>query len=90
MRICLRRPRDREHGFVVLIIIVLLAILAALAVGNNVALSHLKRELRLTEQRQLQRVGFSPATNQPPLLAPASSGNVEAAKPRPAGPAKEP
>jgi uncharacterized protein HemX len=50
------RRRQSERGSAVLIILALLVIMVALAVGNNLALGHLQRELQLTERRQQQRL----------------------------------
>ncbi len=57
-----------ERGFAVLVVIVLLVIMTSLAIGNNIALGHLYRELRLLDQRQQKRlaVGKATTTNAPP------------------------
>lgn len=64
-----------------LIILVLLAAMASLAVGNSVALGHLRKELRLIEQRQLRHSGAVSATNRPPpprALVPAKTASLTA------------
>ena len=59
------RSRSSENGSAALIVLILLAIMVTLAIGNNLALGHLERELRLIEHRQLQRYGGAAITNQP-------------------------
>lgn len=59
-----RARRRSEQGLAVLIVIVLLAIMAALAMNNNLVLGRLQKELRLVEHRQAQRANRSPATNE--------------------------
>jgi hypothetical protein len=56
----------------VLVVIVLLAIMAALAVGNNVTIATLQRELRLIERRQQQRLGVLSVTNAPISIKPST------------------
>jgi type II secretory pathway component PulJ len=60
-----RAGRRAEGGFTVFVMLVLLLIMAALAVGNNVALGHLQQELRLIERRQQQRQSPAASTNAP-------------------------
>jgi type II secretory pathway component PulJ len=75
IRLHRRNNRNTERGFAVLVVIVLLAIMAALAVGNNVTIATLQRELRLVERRQQQRVETLSATNAPvPIRVATSSG----------------
>jgi type II secretory pathway component PulJ len=79
MRISLRsaitgrqRRRGPVNGFAVLVVLVLLAIMASLAIGNNVALGHLKRELQLLERRQQRHHENIAATNASAASAPAA------------------
>jgi hypothetical protein len=46
-------------------VFILLAIIVALAIGNNIALAHLQSELRLVERRQLSRHESRVSTNTP-------------------------
>ena len=61
----IRAPRS-ENGSAALIVLVLLGVMVTLAIGNNIALGHLERELRLVDNRQLQRYGGAAITNLPP------------------------
>jgi hypothetical protein len=49
----------------VFVVLVLLVIMAGFAIGNNVALGHLQRELRLVSSRQQQRHAAMNSTNAP-------------------------
>ena len=60
-----RTARGEESGFTVLVVLVFLLIMASLAVGNNIALSHLQRELRLVERQQQQHYLAIGTTNAP-------------------------
>ena len=60
-----QRPRGLGNGFAVLVVLVLLAIMASLAIGNNIALAHLKRELQLVERRQQRHNQATNTTNGP-------------------------
>ena len=60
------KTRTPEQGFAVFVVIVLLAIMASLAIGNNVALAHLQRELRLIDKRHQMRHESEKGTNAPP------------------------
>ena len=66
---CAGRPTARscgsQRGFAVLVVLVLLVIMASFAIGNNVALGHLERELGLVERRQQQRHAAMNPTNAP-------------------------
>ncbi len=48
------RQLSRERGSATLVVLVLLFLMAALALGNNRALRQLHQELNLIEQRQLR------------------------------------
>ena len=67
----LKRGRG-ENAFAVFVVIVLLAIMASLAISNNVALGHLHREIQLLERRHQKRQESAKATNAPPAAAAAS------------------
>lgn len=54
MRIALQLPRER--GSATLVVLVLLFLMAALALGNNRTLRQLHQELNLIEQRQLRNL----------------------------------
>ena len=58
-----RARRDSRSGFTVLVVLALLLIMASLAIGNNIALDHLQRELRLIERRQQNRLATTNQTN---------------------------
>ena len=66
------KHRRSERGFAVFVVLVLLVAMAALTIGNNVALGQLQRELHLIESRQVRRSGAIVATNQP-VLRPSAS-----------------
>ena len=68
-----RRKGRHENAFAVLVVIILLAIMASLAISNNVALGHLHREIQLLERRHQKRHERAPATNAPPAATPAST-----------------
>lgn len=62
------RPfQNSERGSASLIVFALIVVVGSFAVSNNIALAHLQKELRLVEQRQLQRSGAVARTNQPPV-----------------------
>jgi type II secretory pathway component PulK len=46
-----------RRGSAVLIVLVLLTLMAAIVVSNNLTLHHLERNLRLIERKQLKRSG---------------------------------
>lgn len=74
------RSRPGEHGFAAsVIVLALLAVLAALILGNSRVVHSLQRELRLVEQRQRSRPGLTttlPAPETPPRpSAPAAAGS---------------
>jgi hypothetical protein len=62
-----------ENAFAVLVVIILLAIMASLAISNNVALGHLHREIQLLERRHQKRHESGKATNAPPAATTAST-----------------
>jgi len=63
--------RRGEQGSATLVVFILLTLLVAMVIGNTRTLHHLKTELRLVEQKQLQRCQ-PPATNAvPERLVPA-------------------
>jgi hypothetical protein len=67
------KPQIPERGFAVFVVIVLLAIMASLAISNNVALAQLQRELRLIDKRHQKRHESEKATNAPPTATVAST-----------------
>jgi hypothetical protein len=69
------RARRDEHGFVAsVIVLALLAVLAALILGNSRVVHSLQRELRLVEQRQRSRPGLEATPRAPARPAPAPAG----------------
>ena len=52
--------RHRRNGSAVLVLLILLVIMTLLATANSSALLHLRHELRLLDQRQVQRLKASP------------------------------
>ncbi|MEI6786594.1 MAG: hypothetical protein WCQ21_37440 [Verrucomicrobiota bacterium] len=50
------RPRQRQSGSAVIVVMALLAILLVYVAGNIRTLSHLGRELRLLERQQTRRL----------------------------------
>ncbi|HLX72425.1 MAG TPA: hypothetical protein VKV04_22630 [Verrucomicrobiae bacterium] len=51
--------RNRQKGSVVLVFITLLAIMVILATANSKALFYLHRNIKLVEQRQIERLNAS-------------------------------
>lgn len=87
------RTRSGERGSAVLVVLALLLIMAALALGNNRTLHQLHQELDLLEQHQLRKPGttkqlrpISPA----PAAEPATATTSDAESPAPSDPAPEP
>ena len=60
----------RENGSAVLILITLLAVMLLLLTANSSALLHLHRELKLLDQRQLERLKASQTNVVTSVLAP--------------------
>jgi hypothetical protein len=73
MRATGSKGRTSERGFAVFVVMVLLAIMASLAISNNVALGQLHRELRLIDKKHLKRYESAKATNAPPAVGAAST-----------------
>jgi hypothetical protein len=71
----LRLRRSCEQGSATLVVLALLFIMAALALGNNRTLHHLHQELDLLEQRQL---GKSPPGNPPLTIVPVAAPGLGA------------
>jgi type II secretory pathway component PulK len=61
----IRRP-SRESGSAVIFVLILLFIVVVFVAANTVTLNTLRRQVKLVEQRQVQRLAQS-VTNQPPL-----------------------
>jgi hypothetical protein len=87
------RFRAGERGSAVLVVLALLFIMAALALGNNRTLHQLHQELDLLEQHQLRP---PESVRKPRLIVPASVSTSaeatpsEAESPSPVAPAPEP
>lgn len=58
-----RRPLRGERGFASVIVLALLFVMIALILGNGRVVHSLAQELRLVEQRQLQKYGGLAITN---------------------------
>ena len=54
-----------ERGSVVLLLLVLLGIMAVYLASNNLALNQLHRDLRLIEQKQIEKFSHPPAPVSP-------------------------
>jgi len=52
--------RHRQNGSAVVVLLILLVIMVLLSTANTNALIHLRQELRLLEQRQVQRLKTTP------------------------------
>jgi hypothetical protein len=85
------RTRSGERGSAVLVVLALLLIMAALALGNNRTLHQLHQELDLLEQHQLRKPE-SVKRLQPtaPAVEPSEAATSEAESPAPTDPAPEP
>ena len=68
------RPRPSQSGFVVIVILAMLAIMAILVASNTRTVNWLRAEVRLVDQHQTARLAAS-ATNQVvhPLVNPATA-----------------
>jgi hypothetical protein len=65
--------RRRESGSVVLFLIALLVIMLMLITANSSALLHLHRELKLLDQRQVERLNSSQTNAATAVVLPAPS-----------------
>jgi hypothetical protein len=63
----------RQSGSVVLFLIALLAIMLMLITANSSTLIHLHRELKLLDQRQVERLNASQTNATTTVVLPASS-----------------
>jgi len=61
--------RRRQHGSALIMMLGLIAMLLVIATANNQSVTWLRRELRIVEQQQLQRLNAG-ATNSPAALQP--------------------
>jgi hypothetical protein len=78
------RSRQRQSGVAVIVMLALLSIMLIYIAANSRSLSHLDRELKLIEQRQIQRLERLSATLRTP---PAADTNAVLAEAKPAMPA---
>ena len=67
--------RHRQSGSAVLIFITLLAIMLMLITANSSALLHLHRELKLLDQRQVERLNASQTNVTATAVSPAQPGS---------------
>ena len=63
LSIC-HRPRQREGGSAVMVVMILLVIMLIFVMANTVTLNLLRRQVMLVDQHQARRLAQS-ATNQP-------------------------
>lgn len=68
MKTRFRKPKS-ANGSAVILFLALLAIMLVLVAGNGKTLLLLKKDLRLIEQRQIQRLGHN-ATNEVSAMPP--------------------
>ena len=61
--------RRRQRGSALIMMLGLIAMLLVIATANNQSVTWLRRELRIVEQQQLQRLNAG-ATNSPAALQP--------------------
>jgi hypothetical protein len=61
-----RGRRAGQRGSATLVVLILLMLLVALLIGNSRALIQLKGELRLVEEKQVQRYAPKPASHTAP------------------------
>lgn len=60
-------PRQRrERGSAVILVLILLFIVVVFVAANTVTLNTLRRQVKLVEQRQIQRLAQSAAHQPPP------------------------
>jgi len=69
----------RPQGSATLVVLMFLLLMMAFVWSNSAALSHLKSDLRLLEQRQLRKYQAAGSTNAPAL--PAKAPAVQVAPP---------
>jgi hypothetical protein len=67
--------RHRQSGSAVLIFITLLAIMLMLITANSSALLHLHRELKLLDQRQVERLNASQTNATTTAISPGQPGS---------------
>jgi hypothetical protein len=67
--------RHRQSGSAVLIFITLLAIMLMLITANSSTLLHLHRELKLLDQRQVERLNASQTNVTATAVSPAQPGS---------------
>ncbi len=65
----------RQSGSAVLFFIILLAIMLMLITANSSALLHLHRELKLLDQRQVERLNASQTNTTMTVTSPVSPGS---------------
>ncbi len=72
------RPRRRQSGSAVIVVLALLVIMLIYVAGNLRTLSSLERELKLLERQQTRRLQVAePATNSPPAVTVATNSVPE-------------
>ena len=67
--------RRRQHGSAVVVFLALLAIMVILSAANSNTLLHLHRELKLLDQRQVERLNASQTNATMTVTAPVSPGS---------------
>jgi hypothetical protein len=77
----LSRRRVAKRGSAVLMVFIILTIITAFVLSDNLVLWHLKQELRLIEKRQLQKYAPPSKEQQPSRPLPAKGDSADQSKP---------
>jgi Zn-dependent protease len=67
--------RYRQGGSAVLVLLILLVIMLMLITANSSTLLHLHRELKLLDQRQVERLNASQTNTTTTVISPAQPGS---------------
>ncbi len=77
MKIRVSPPRQRQKGVALVVILALLSIMLLYVTANTRSLYHLGRELKLLEQRQIQRLERSQTNTPSPAILKVKPASAE-------------